>query len=496
MKKSMTRSKKTSVKPQNASKAVKKIDWEHIASTSKSDWSKVEKDFTAKIVFTKLIAVILILMTVGTIWAYWTHTNVTVYAIVMIMNCLYFFNNSFRLRQFLMGAKIIQHYKHDDFHVNLTDEQLPTYTILVPVFKEAEVIPNLIRSLKAIDYPSNKMEVLFLCEEEDKETYAAIKKETLPKDFRAVVVPKSEPQTKGKASNYGLNLAKGQIVTIFDAEDRPEPDQLKRVAQRFARSEEHVVCIQARLYYYNSGENWLSSMFNFEYTNLFNYVLPAMTMHNQPIPLGGSSNHFKTSFLKKLHGWDPYNVTEDADLGVRLTARGYKTKMVYSFTGEEAVLNFRAWIKQRSRWFKGYLHTFFVYLRHPIYVFRHYGLLGYIGLFSLLFLSPFMLAMLPLLIFLSVKIILGHYDFVYPYDVALLLFTWFNLFYGMLSLWFMAYIMKYVQNHHGMKKAKYWYTYPFYFILHTVAAVIAVYLLITKPHKWEKTQHGVTKVAN
>lgn len=477
-------------------KKVEKIDWGKIASTSSSDWKKVEKDFTAKIVFTKPIAIILLLMLIGIILAYWFKTEPTVYVTIMFMNCLYFFSNSHKLRQFIMGAKIMTHYQHDDDIIELTDAQLPKYTVLIPLFKEAGIIPNLTRALKNLDYPAKKLEVLFLCEEEDKETVKAIKKETLPKGFKILVVPHSLPQTKGKASNYGLSKATGDIITIFDAEDRPEPDQLRKVAQKFARSESHVVCIQARLFYYNSGENWLSSMFNFEYTNLFNYVLPAMTLHNQPIPLGGSSNHFKATFLKKLGGWDPYNVTEDADLGVRLTARGYKTKMIYSFTGEEATLSVKAWMKQRSRWFKGYLHTFFVYLRHPIYVFQHYGFLGYIGLFSLLFLSPFLLATLPWIIFLSIKIILGHYSFDYPYDIALLFFTWFNLLYGFLSLWFTAYIMKYVQAHHGMQNARYWYTYPLYFFLHAVAAVIAVYLLLTKPHKWDKTTHGVTKVAN
>ncbi len=457
-------------------------------------WKHVEKDFTAKTVFTPEIKALCLFILVTFLVAHMTTNYFAAFYTVMFMNCLYFFANSYRLLLFLNGLRILHETEEHDKIITLTDEDLPKYTILIPLFKEAAVIPRLVKALSDLDYPSEKKQVLIILEEEDNETPVAINAiENLPSYFNVIVVPHSYPQTKAKACNYAMQFATGDITTIFDAEDRPDTDQLKKVAQKFSESDDNTVCIQAKLCYYNASENWLTGMFTIEYANLFNYVLPAMSRFNFPIPLGGSSNHFRTEILREMKGWDPYNVTEDADLGLRLSARGYKTSTVHSFTPEEAPISVRAWIKQRSRWVKGYFHTFFVYMRHPIYVYKKYRFKGFVFFLYMLFISPFLLVTMPIMLYFSFKIVFGFYMFPHITEQILKYFTLFNLLYGYFGLLFSTFIMKQVQD---LSAVRLWFTYPFYFLLHVIAAVIAFYKLLTDPHKWDKTTHGVSKIAH
>jgi cellulose synthase/poly-beta-1,6-N-acetylglucosamine synthase-like glycosyltransferase len=455
-------------------------------------WKRIEVDFSAETVFSPEIkafclAILLILSV-----AHISTNYFAAFYTVMCMNGLYFFANTYRLLLFLNGLRILASTEEEDGLITLKNEELPSYTILIPLFKEAAVIPKLVQALDRLDYPPEKKQVLIILEEEDDETPPAIAAvKNLPSYFQVIVVPNSLPQTKAKACNYAMKFATGDLTTIFDAEDRPDIDQLKKVAQKFSQSDENAVCIQAKLCYYNAGENWLTGMFSIEYANLFNYVLPAMSRFNFPIPLGGSSNHFRTKILREMRGWDPYNVTEDADLGLRLSARGYKIHTVHSFTHEEAPISLNAWIKQRSRWVKGYFHTFFVYMRHPIFVYRKYGFKGFVFFLYMLFISPFLLATMPIMLYFSGKIILGFYDFPHMTEQVLKYFTVFNLFYGYFGLLFMTFIMKQVQD---LSKVRLWFTYPLYFTLHVIAAVLAFYKLLTNPHKWDKTTHGVSKL--
>lgn len=457
-------------------------------------WSKIERDFSAKTLFTVRTRFFVLLILASIFLSYSTQTSAAVWVTVMCINLLYFFTNTYRLNLFFTGLKILEHNKDFDHLLTLTDAKLPKYTILIPLFREAAVIPSLTNAMKRMDYPKDKFQVLLILEEEDDETPVAIDKLKLPKYFQKVVVPKSHPQTKAKACNYALSFATGDLIGIFDAEDRPDIDQLRKVAEKFSKFGNDIGCIQARLSYYNASENWLTGMFALEYANLFNYILPAMARSDFPIPLGGSSNHFRAEILREMHGWDPYNVTEDADLGLRLSAKGYKIRMVYSYTPEEATISFKAWVKQRSRWIKGYIHTYLVYMRHPIYVYQKYHFKGFIFFNYILFISPFLLSIFPIMIYLSINIILGHYVFGEVPELVLKFFTWFNMAYGMLAQLFMTYIMCHVQTLDAVKRT--WWTYPFYFLLHTVAAVIAVYKLLTNPHQWDKTSHGITKVHN
>ena len=187
-----------------------------------------------------------------------------------------------------------------------------------------------------------------------------MKKYALPKYFELIIVPHSLPRTKAKACNYAMCFAKGKYVVIYDADDKPDRLQLKKALIEFDKGDDKLACVQARLNYYNSNYNLLTKFFSLEYVHWFYYLLPGLEKMHMPIPLGGSSNHFLVKALKKAFLWDAYNITEDADLGLRLAHMGYKTKVIDSETLEESPTNVFAWIKQRARWIKGYMQTYVV----------------------------------------------------------------------------------------------------------------------------------------
>ncbi len=253
----------------------------------------------------------------------------------------------------------------DDEARAIPDEMLPPYTILVPAYDEPEVVADLIGAMAALEYPRNKLQVLLLLEADDDVTIAAARDCAESDMITTVLVPPAEPRTKPKACNYGLHFATGEIITIYDAEDLPEPLQLRRVVAAFARLPDNVACIQAKLAYHNGHQNILTAWFTAEYGLWFGYLLPGLMRTNSPIPLGGTSNHLLHPVLDKIGAWDPHNVTEDADLGLRIAATGYQTAVLDSVTLEEANSDPINWIRQRSRWYKGYLQTWLVHMRKP-----------------------------------------------------------------------------------------------------------------------------------
>ena len=201
---------------------------------------------------------------------------------------------------------------------------LPLYTILVPLYREANMLPSLVEAMCALDYPKEKLDILLVLEEDDGETIAAARALDLDDCFEIVCVPQAEPRTKPKACNYALAFARGEFIVIFDAEDRPEPDQLKKAVAAFRANPPQIACLQARLNFYNASENFLTAMFALDYALWFDFLLPGLDRLGVPMPLGGTSNHFRAGALRAIHGWDPYNVTEDADLGIRLAQMGYR----------------------------------------------------------------------------------------------------------------------------------------------------------------------------
>lgn len=374
---------------------------------------------------------------------------------------------------------------------NIDERKLPVYTILVPVYKECKVIEKLIEAFKNLDYPQSKLNVLFLFEEDDKITLRKAKKESPPDNWQFIIVPKSSPQTKPKACNYGLEHASGKYLTIYDAEDIPEADQLKKAYLAFEKSDENFVCFQAALNYFNKDENLLTKLFAIEYSYWFDYILPGLDLLKLPIPLGGTSNHFKTDKLRELGGWDPFNVTEDADLGIRANARGYRVGILNSTTFEEANNNFINWIRQRSRWLKGYMQTFLVHNRHPIKFVKEVGFKGWLTLQIFIggtvithLVSPFFW-LLFLFWFIS-----GFTVFSELFNNTLIYISLINLLFGNFLGIYLSTIAVFKRKYYDL--IYYSLLDPFYNILKSIAAWKAFGQLFLKPFYWEKTEHGLT----
>jgi cellulose synthase/poly-beta-1,6-N-acetylglucosamine synthase-like glycosyltransferase len=173
--------------------------------------------------------------------------------------------------------------------------------------------------------------------------------------MQVLVVPEGAPRTKPRATQYALQFARGEYVVVYDAEDAPEPDQLRRALAALRAGGERLGCLQAQLNIYNSDATWFTRQFTVEYTALFDCILPTLERLRLPVPLGGTSNHFPRAVLDAVGGWDPYNVTEDADLGIRLARAGWHVGVLNSTTWEEAPPTFRIWKGQRTRWLKGWM---------------------------------------------------------------------------------------------------------------------------------------------
>ncbi|MGI8609816.1 MAG: glycosyltransferase family 2 protein [Candidatus Dormibacteria bacterium] len=367
---------------------------------------------------------------------------------------------------------------------------LPTYTILCPLFREAGVLPQLVRACAALDYPRARLDVQLLLEEDDAETRAAIAEAQLPTYIRVVVVPAEGQRTKPKACNYGLQLAQGEYTVIFDAEDIPEPDQLRKAIAIFRRSGPDLACVQAKLAYYNSRQNLLTGWFSLEYTSWFEFFLPGLESLGLPIPLGGSSNHLRTSSLRLVGGWDPDNVTEDADLGMRLLRRGYRTVMMDSTTHEEANSDFVNWVRQRSRWGKGYAITWLVQMRHPLEVVRTLGFSGFVSI-QLTLGGTYAISLLNLLMWfltsLWILAQLGFIAYLFPgwiYYLAMLELLLGNFFFLYLNLWSAAYRRDFHLSRLALLT-------PIYWLMMSVAMIKATLQLFSRPAFWEKTIHGL-----
>ncbi|WP_082352354.1 glycosyltransferase family 2 protein [Rhizobium sp. AAP43] len=254
------------------------------------------------------------------------------------------------------------------------DGPLPVYTVMVAIYREAAVVPQLLTALSALDWPKSLLDIKIVCEADDQETLAALQAARTGPQFEVVAVPSSLPRTKPKALTYALAGARGEFLTIYDAEDRPDPQQLREAYHTFRLGPPDLACLQAPLAIANGGESWISAIFALEYSALFRKLLPALGHHRLPMPLGGTSNHFKTQALVKSGGWDPYNVTEDADLGMRLYRAGYRASTITSPTLEDAPTHFKVWLGQRTRWYKGWLQTWLVLMRSPARTAQEMGL--------------------------------------------------------------------------------------------------------------------------
>jgi cellulose synthase/poly-beta-1,6-N-acetylglucosamine synthase-like glycosyltransferase len=374
----------------------------------------------------------------------------------------------------------------------LKDEDLPIYTIMCPLYKEAHVLPQFVENISKMDWPKSKMEVMLLLEADDVETIAAAEAMNLPEYVTVQVVPDSQPKTKPKACNYGLHYAKGEYLVIYDAEDDPDPLQLKKVYVAFQKVAANVKCIQAKLNFYNPHQNLLTRFFTAEYSLWFDVVLTGLQSINTTIPLGGTSNHFRTADLRELQGWDPFNVTEDCDLGIRLFKRGALTAVIDSVTLEEANSNWGNWLRQRSRWIKGYMQTYLVHMRNPLRFAREYGwhstmfqlVVG--GKIAFMLINPFMW-LLTLSYFALYAWVGPTIEALYPNIVFYMAVT--SLLFG--NFMFIYYYMIGAAKREHWTIIKWVFLVPIYWLLVSVAAGIALYELIRKPHYWQKTVHGL-----
>ncbi|MCZ7572147.1 MAG: glycosyltransferase [Ardenticatenaceae bacterium] len=376
----------------------------------------------------------------------------------------------------------------------LDDRTLPFYTILIPLYREAAVLPRLARAIAALNYPLAKLDIKLLMEENDPETIRAAQGLNLPPNFEHVIVPDSIPKTKPKACNYGLIKARGEFVVIFDAEDLPEPDQLKKVLVAFRKASDNVACIQAKLNYYNRKQNLLTHWFTTEYSMWFDLFLPGLDASGVPVPLGGTSNHFRRDRLEALGAWDPFNVTEDADLGVRLYKAGYKTAMVDSTTFEEANSELHNWIRQRSRWVKGYIQTWLVHMRHPVALWRAIGLKAFLGFnltiggtFVAFLLNPIYWALTALWFLTEWGLIQQTFPPMIYYLGAI------NLYLGNFAFTYMNVAGCLRREFYDM--VKYALLSPLYWSLMSIGAWKGFLQLLRRPFYWEKTIHGLYKGA-
>lgn len=371
----------------------------------------------------------------------------------------------------------------------LQDAHLPIYSILVPLYRESpEVMARLIGHLNALDYPREKLDIKLICEADDAPTIAALKTLRPPETMEIICVPPSIPRTKPKACNIALQQIRGEFLVIFDAEDAPAPTQLKLAVCGFAAGGPRLACLQASLNYYNRDENLLTQLFAIEYSALFSILLPALERMHLPIPLGGTSNHLRVATLRDVGGWDAFNVTEDADLGIRLSYFGYTTGMLPSLTLEEAPITLGAWIKQRTRWIKGYIQTWLVYTRDTAGLKHRLGRGGYYG-FQFFVGAPavtFLLA--PIFWGIFILSLMGIFPVhLSPFMLGLCLISFVG---GVASHWLFARAVIGIEGWFHLRRAM--LIYPLYWLLHSVAAARALWQLATAPHYWEKTRHGVS----
>jgi hypothetical protein len=309
--------------------------------------------------------------------------------------------------------------------------------------------------------------------------------------MRVITVPVSALPSKPRACNHALASARGDFVVVFDAEDRPEPDQLKRAVAAFDAYGRAASCLQARLIPHNRDASFISRMFALDYCQLFDATLAGLARLGYPIPLGGTSNHFRTSALVECGAWDPYNVTEDADLGYRLFRLGHGVRTINATTFEEAPIRLLQWFWQRTRWIKGYIQTLFVHLRAPSSLgLPPLGLVGTLGLALFLGAAVLFALVNPVFWLLLIWSLVGpsDLDWLFGPVVAPLAAT---------ALW--------VGNGLGILVAfcaplrRRWWSLvpwavftPIYWILISAAAYVAAIEFVRRPFRWRKTAHGLT----
>ena len=415
-------------------------------------------------------------------------TGNTLFYIYILISCMIVFFKAY----LFLGLK-----DHSSPLRTFKDQPLPQkiVTIFCPLYKEKDSLPHLYKALENLEYPKSLLDVKILLEEDDIETIKAASRIFSASYYDLIVLPPSSLKTKPRALNIGLWRAKGDYCVIYDAEDRPETDQLRKAVQHFEDVADDIACLQAKLNFYNARENSLTRLFSLEYGLLFDFLIPCLAQGRFPIPLGGTSNFFKTDILKKIGGWDPYNVTEDADIGLRLHHYGYHSEYLDSTTWEEATHTILPWCRQRSRWIKGYIQTWLVHTRAQP---PHTSMIDKIKWHAVLHLivggNIFAALFNPIFwgLFLYMIIFPGDNMSFYTDTTLGIIATFIFLISNMILLY--LYVLTPIKRRH-FKLAICAPLFPFYWGLQSLAGYYALWQFFKNPYYWEKTPHFINRDA-
>lgn len=435
--------------------------------------------------FNLAIAICLLALTVGALWVDQTLLFlVTAWALLTLA--------AVTLLKFMAAIASLSRRRDPAAHIIQLSEgtagtKLPVVSLLVPLLNEDEIARGLVRNLSKLKYPRPLLDICLVVEADDWPTRETLQKTTLPDCFRVIEVPAGELRTKPRALNYALDFARGSIIGVYDAEDAPDPDQIEKVVQQFQRADPWVACIQGALDFYNRRTGWLTRCFTLDYAIWFRAVLPGLSRLRLPLPLGGTTLFFRRTALEKLGGWDAHNVTEDADLGLRLGRAGYRTELLDTVTHEQATSKLIPWIRQRSRWLKGYTMTYAVHMRTPLKLYRDLGLRGFLAV-QIMFLGT-----------------------ISQYTLAPVLWSWWLVAFGLphpvadalpqlgavivIALFLFCEAVSLSVGILAARRAKclsmapWLLTMTFYHVLATLACYKALFELISRPFYWDKTHH-------
>ena len=414
-------------------------------------------------------------------------TSTTLLWLHLVVTTFYMASLVFRLTALRQRPELSK----EDVPASLDLDELPVYSVMVALYREEEIVEQLMSALNRLDWPKSRLDIKIVCEADDLSTIETVKRLLAGAHFEIVCVPPSLPRTKPKALGYALKGARGEFVAIYDAEDRPHPQQLREAYARFRSVADDVACLQAPLIISNANASWISASFSLEYSALFRRMLPMLARQRMPLPLGGTSNHFRTAILREVGAWDPYNVTEDADLGMRLYRLGYRSDVIFRQTLEDAPTDISVWMNQRTRWYKGWLQSWLVMMRAPLTTAREMGWRAYL-IFHLM-IGGMLLSSLthPLLIayvLLTAQTILVDGFFSLPRSKALLFVVDTMNIFGSYAVFLMMGRAAMIDMERAMV-GKRWMATPLYWLMLSCAAWRAIVELRCKPFVWNKTPH-------
>ncbi|MDP1625056.1 MAG: glycosyltransferase [bacterium] len=363
---------------------------------------------------------------------------------------------------------------------SMSGSSLPRITVLCPIYQDWGVLPQLAESLSRLDYPHEKLQILLLLEEDDLMTHTIARSLGLPKHFRVVSVPRSAPRTRAKALNYGLLLAQGEYVVSYNVDDMPDRHQIKKALAAFMRSTPETACVQAKPRFYNVRQNLLTQLYSAEHSFTWEAIAPGLTSIGAPMPLGGSSDYFRTKVLRDIGGWDSFNVAEACDLGIRLAKRGYRAALIDSETRMEAVSDLLSWFDQRSRWIKGYLLTYLVHMRNP----RAFRSLRHFWVFQAVVGGKIFALFGNLVLAACAGVYLAFHPQVGPFiELGAWAYAAGNI------LYLGNYLISRVKSKRRVSGA-YLLFAPLYWLGISLAAARALYETVVAPHHWANTAHG------